>query len=178
MYLTYDLCNETGGGFENNLMFIEDACRRYKTKIKGWYFKNCFYTKGFGEGDLKRLSESCHYYNSNAIMACDVYGINDENGKPLRHIRRGAKFDDYTSGELTELKDLPYSPFIGQPACRWHIRSCVTVDGKVKYDGKYLNSYINKVNALGGAATLDIDVDAGGNISSDILREIICIKRG
>jgi hypothetical protein len=137
---------------------------RYGKRISGWWVDGAYKTHGYNDDLLEKFNNALKTGNPNSIIAF--------NNAVHPKIETYSKWDNYTAGEMNGFDDLP--PAGGKlDGKQWHIVSYLGTDWAstaVKYDGPaYLIGYINKVNAQGGAVTINVAVYRNGSIAPDQL---------
>lgn len=156
---------------------------RYGDKVKGWWHDGCWIN--YTDERLHVFSEAFRAGNPDAVVASNMYGCIDGYSVLINNVRSGARYDDYTAGEIVHLGDVPYAPFIGHT--RWHILSFLGVPpdkvahngwGKAgtRYTPGWMLDYVRKIHDLGGVITLDIGVYRDGRIVPEQLEVLAALK--
>lgn len=167
-------------------LVLREYSLKYGDKIKGWWLDGCFKLIGYNVELLKIMTDAARAGNEEAICGCNYFGVLDEYGCPIDHVRMGTPFCDFTAGEMVYLQDIPTGPYVSGQG-RWHI---LTHLGKsmdqyeyngwgcpgCRYDGEYLNNYYKKVHEHGGVITLDVCVYRDGSIDKEQMEAIKQIK--
>ena len=151
--------------FANNwAAVLREWSMRYKKRISGWWVDGAYKTHGYNDDLLERFYKALMAGNPNSIIAF--------NNAVHPKIETYSKWDSYTAGEMNGFDDLP--PTGGKlDGKQWHILSFLGTDWAstaVKYNSPtYLIGYINRVNAQGGVATINVAVYRNGSIAPDQL---------
>ncbi len=160
---------------------------RYGKKVKAWW------QDGMWVGDYKNRHELLKIYadafragNPDAAIATNIEScIDQDNAELVLSPRRGAKYDDYTAGEVVTLGKLPYHPYMDGCGARWHILTFLAqtpceVEGwggkGCKYKPGWLFDYMDEVHKRGGIITFDIRYEPDGTIDEDQMRALRLLK--
>ena len=157
---------------------IAEWSLRYGRKISGWWFDGSYNTAGWD--DLSKpynwttWAAACRAGNPESILAFNPGTRIDKAFTALTGQQ------DYTAGEQNKFQVTPES----NPApseLLWHILSFLGTrwagkDGPTNSD-EHMIDYVQKVNALGGVVSIDVNVSADGTIYEPHLRQLIAIGK-
>ncbi len=153
----------TGVWVNNWAGVLQEWSMRYGKRISGWWVDGAFSFHGYNDVLLSKF-----YYVLKSGNQASVIGFNPS---PQKTVIYYSKWDDYTAGEMNDFKDFP--PQGGKiNGTQWHIVSYLGKDWKsdsIRFTKKYLVSYINKVNSLGGVVTINTALFRNGSIGPDQL---------
>jgi len=150
---------------------------RYGSKVKAWWADGCYAFIGYDEPKLKIMADALRAGNPDALVALNS-GVESR-------VSAYSTYDDFTTGEMNDFKDLPDSRFIN--GSQWHTLSFLGIppDGNIyngwcqpgsKYTGEYMRDYINKAHELGGVVTVEATMFRDGHIDKDQMNVLRALK--
>ncbi len=161
---------------------------RYGTKVKAWWHDGAWIGNYKGRHNLLKIwADAFRAGNPDAAIATNIDScIDQDNAELVLSPRRGAKYDDYTAGEVVKLGALPYHPFMDGCGARWHILTFLGAGGACevegwgtkgcKYQPGWLFDYVDEVHKRGGIITFDVHYEPDGTIDPDQLRALSLLK--
>lgn len=146
---------------------MRELSERYGDKIKMWWLDSCYSRSGYTEALLKYYHDALKAGNPNVLIAYNDGELYDNRaGGLVKH----CSFEDYTCGECP---DFLYTPDradydgamthmlipVGkeQNGNRWGMPG-------TDYTPDFVQSYVRRVNAVGGIVTLDLAVKPDGGL--------------
>jgi len=133
---------------------------RYGEKVAGWWCDGCYPFIGYDEAKLAVMAEALKAGNPKRIIALNV-GVQDK-------VRAYTKFEDFTTGEQNEFKDIPEGRWVNGE--QWHILSFLGSSHQgwgtpgSKYKKQELADYVRKVNEHGGVVSIDVMLHRDGSL--------------
>jgi len=166
---------------------VKEYSLRYGRKVKAWWHDGMWI--GYKEKPelLKMYADAFRAGNPDAAIASNIHScIDQDNAELVLSPRRGAKYDDYTAGEVVTLGSLPYHPFMDGCGARWHILTFLGSEGAsqvegwglkgCKYKPGWLFDYVDEIHKRGGIITFDIHFEPDGTIDPDQMRALRLLK--
>jgi hypothetical protein len=138
---------------------LKDMSLRYGTKISGWWVDGAFKFHGYNDALLGKLKSALKAGNPNSIVGF--------NPSPQRYVSFWTPLDDYTAGEMETFKDIPRTYGL-EKGKQYHIVSHLGNNWQrteIRFNKDTLTNYINTVNGLGGAVTIDVALFRDGSIA-------------
>jgi hypothetical protein len=144
---------------------------RYGDRVKGWWVDGCYPWIGYEETKLGLIAEAVKAGNPRRIIALNV-GVQDK-------VRAYTKWEDFTTGEQNEFKDVPESRWVGGE--QWHVLSFLGCSHQgwatpgSKYKKSELADYVHRVNERGGVVSIDVMLYRDGGLDrsqSEILKAV------
>lgn len=179
-----DRKNLNEGFVEKWASVLQEYAVRYGDKVKGWWIDGCYARQDFSGGEsfgytdalLKKYKEAVLKGNPNAIVA-----FNNGVGRRVQYY---SALDDFTCGEMNDFVDIPDGRFLD--GVQWHTLAPLGAapDGDpwgswcaqgVKRNAEYMSNYISRVNAKGGAVTIDIFLQRDGSFDPEQLEVLRAI---
>jgi len=157
---------------------IREWSLRYGRKVCGWWFDGSYNRAGWDD-----LSKPFNWNTWAAAVRAGNPGsiIAFNPGADIRHaFNKLTDQQDYTAGEQNEFGATPQSN-PAQGGLQWHLLSYLgtqwaRADGPRKSDD-WMIGYLRKVNAHGGAVTVDVHCSPDGRIYEPHLRQLIAIRQ-
>jgi hypothetical protein len=150
---------------------VREYGERYGDKIRGWWVDGCYPWIGYEEKKLGIMAGAVKAGNPRRIIALNV-GVQDK-------VRSYSKWEDFTTGEQNEFKDVPESRWIGGE--QWHILSFLGsshqgwgVPGS-KYKKQELADYVRRVTQHGGVVSIDVMLYRDGGLDRSQLEMLKAI---
>jgi len=153
---------------------VEEYSRRYGDKVVGWWVDGCYPWLGYDEAKLEILARALKSGNPKSIIALNV-GVQDK-------VRAYSKFEDFTTGEQNEFKDVPANRWVNGE--QWHILSFLGNSFQgwgqpgSKYKKKDLIDYVNRVNTGGGVVSIDVLLYRDGSLDRSQLEMLKALRPG
>ena len=147
---------------------LSEIAKRYAGKVRGYWIDNCSVLLGFDQGKMKPFYDAVKAADPNAIITFNK-GVAPE-------LRKWYEKEDYTAGEFNEFEYIPKGRFtdglqnhvFGPMGSKW---------GKAdaRYSREYMLDYIRKVNAEGGAVTVNVKIYPDGSLE-DVQKASLMLK--
>ena len=146
----------------------EEYSLRYGTAIKAWWVDGCYDWFGYDDSLLSIYIPAMKAGNPDAILAF--------NGGVKMGVFKRTAHDDFTCGEMNSFEDLPKERFID--GAQWHILAPIGVSVTdnpyeawcktgCKHTPEYMKEYVRRVNAVGGAVTVDVALYRDGHLDPE-----------
>ncbi|MBQ3088334.1 MAG: hypothetical protein IJC36_01740 [Clostridia bacterium] len=166
---------------------VKEYSLRYGDKVKAWWHDGMWIGYKDKPELLKMYADAFRAGNPDAAIATNIDSCIDQgNAELVLNPRRGAKYDDFTAGEVVKLGALPYHPFMDGCGARWHILTFLGAEGAsevegwgtkgCKYKPGWLFDYVDEVHKRGGIITFDIHYEPDGTIDPDQMRALRLLK--
>jgi len=168
---------------------IQEWSQAWGSKVSGWWLDCCWKNSAYGEesnsenndgpGNLSAFIAAAKSGNPSALVACNP-------GADRFSVR--SVDQDYVAGEAgqywtpeAKFNIYPNSPFVSYQGKNmlWHTLSFLGIewgDPSLKYVDEELISYVSSVNRMGGIVTLDVSVNAAGQISERQFEQLKRVK--
>lgn len=168
---------------------IQEWSQAWGTKVSGWWLDCCWKNSAYGEesnsenndgpGNLSAFIAATKSGNPSALVACNP-------GADRFSVR--SVDQDYVAGEAgqywtpeAKFNIFPTSPFVSYQGKNmlWHTLSFLGIrwgDPSLKYVDEELISYVSSVNRMGGIVTLDVSVNAVGQIAERQFEQLKRVK--
>lgn len=141
---------------------------RYGSAIKAWWVDGCYDWFGYNDEMLSPYVPAMKAGNPDAILAF--------NGGVKMGVFKRTVHDDFTCGEMNSFEDIPTSRFID--GAQWHILAPIGISVTentweawckpgCKHTPDYMKDYVRKVNAVGGAVTIDVALYRDGHLDPE-----------
>jgi hypothetical protein len=153
---------------------VREYGERYGDKVKGWWVDGCYPWIGYDETKLGIMAEAVMAGGPQRIIALNV-GVQDK-------VRAYTKWEDFTTGEQNEFKDVPESRWVGGE--QWHILSFLGCSHQgwgtpgAKYKKSELADYVRKVNERGGVVSIDAMLYRDGGLDRSQLELLKALDSG
>ncbi|MCC6145311.1 MAG: alpha-L-fucosidase [Candidatus Hydrogenedentes bacterium] len=141
---------------------VAEYSRRYGGKVKGWWVDGCYEHIGYNETRWGILARGLKAGNPHAIIAL--------NNPSMKKANSSSEFDDFTTGEVNEFKDIPDSRW--RDGKQFHVLSYLGDQWcgfGCRYSLEELAAYVSKCNAVGGVVSIDVGLYRDGSIPPDQL---------
>jgi hypothetical protein len=153
---------------------VREYGERYGDKVKGWWVDGCYPWIGYEEAKLGIIAEAAKVGNPRRIIALNV-GVQDK-------VRAYTQWEDFTTGEQNEFKDIPESRWVGGE--QWHILSFLGCSHQgwatpgAKYKKAELADYVRRVTDRGGVVSIDAMLYRDGDLDRSQLELLKAVDSG
>jgi len=168
---------------------IQEWSLAWGSKVSGWWLDCCWKNSGYGDnaisenndgpGNLSAFIAATKSGNPSAIVACNP-GADNYSARSANQDYIAGEAGQYTT-PYAKFNIYPSSPFVlhGGKNMLWHTLSYLGYwwgEPSLKYVDEELISYISSVNRLGGVVTMDVSVNAAGQIADLQFEQLKRIK--